>query len=90
MTAARSDFEIATDGRTVWVNAPNCVGRFCKFSAEVVDPDSLHPSNLLTASGESGRTGITEWRWFVDEIARLHGIAVPEDKRPSFALGATS
>lgn len=55
MTRAE-EFQINTDGRTVWVNAPNCVGRFCRHSAEVVLPNG----DILTRQG----SGLAEWGWF--------------------------
>ncbi len=79
--------EINTNGTTVWVNAPLCVGRFCRFSAEVTvyEGHDVARRAVVTMTNRNLQTGSVEWDWFVGEILRLHRITVEDRYRPAFA-----
>jgi len=74
--------ETTTDGRTVWVHGADgaCIGRFSPFGNDV-------HSNL---SGQmDGRTCLDctkapDWKRFVREMRRRHGVRVPKSMRPSW------
>lgn len=74
-------YEVLTDGHTVWVNdVVRCLGRFGRFSAEIVVRDG-RPITIINAQRKTSRT---EWSWFRDAIRRQHGIIVEETFRPEY------
>lgn len=79
-------YEVLTDGRTVWVNSDvKILGRFCKYSAELVVYNSeTGRDEVTTVSSAEGRTTAAEWAWFGDAIKRHHGIVVDETYRPEY------
>lgn len=62
----QSDF--STNGRTVWINAPHCIARFCPLSGEI------YPSTIIRQPWED---------WVVSVKARL-GIEVPQSLKPDW------
>lgn len=77
--------EVFTDGKTVWVNGPNCLGRFCRYSAEVVVYNSeTAQDEVLRVTGPGERTSAAEWDWFVEAVSEHHGIMI-ELSAPEYA-----
>jgi len=72
-------YEIHTDGRTVWVNNPTCVARFCRLSYEFVNFDKLECVGFV-AKGST----IEDWRTFVLAVFTRFGIAIPDKFMPSY------
>jgi hypothetical protein len=60
--------QIETDGRTLWVNSPICVGRFSPFGYEVQKGEDQHP----IASIEPDFSAFTE------ELKKAYGIDVEQ------------
>ncbi len=92
MTTGQPDrhaaFLIETDGRTVWVTGSDgsCIGRFGRLGVDVHRPFEQQ----LDGEGECltcthGPTGDAEWRLFVVEMLRHHGVCVDDAYRPAYA-----
>jgi hypothetical protein len=79
--------QIDTDGRTVWVNAPLCVARFCFHSGEVVK------QNPCCAVG--GRHSSSEfihpanWEKWKAKVKEFHDIDVPDKYKPEWCDAET-
>ncbi len=80
MTAS-SEYEITTDGRTVWVNGPTCLGRMCPVSAEVFDAQS-HPLVQIVTGKKTPST--KAWCWWVETMLAEHDIAIPDTYKPTW------
>jgi len=69
--------EITTDGRTVWVNAPICIGRFGPVGGEVMD--------YLPGIGYDGCECVQpNWAVWCKRMHEVHEIVIPEDMRPTW------
>lgn len=69
--------EITTDGRTVWVNAPMCIGRLGPTYAEVFSSKLSGGANDVYAY-----LGAGDWWWWVNKMKEIHGLEIPESYRP--------
>jgi hypothetical protein len=71
--------EITTDGRTVWINRPILIGRFCPISGEVVvgrDVETrVHPDK---------KPGQADWEWFKARMLEEHRVDVEDSFRPGY------
>lgn len=81
---ANDDFQIESDGITVWVNASDgsCLGRFGVMGVDIhraIDEQSMTGECLLCTHG---RTGPAEWRLFIDGMLEHHGVTVGDGHRP--------
>ena len=76
--------EVASDGDTVWVNNPICIGRFCRYGIDL-EP-RLQAQIGAAAYPEAGNT-LIEWRLFQALFAEHYGITISEQHRPSFLRG---
>lgn len=72
-TLRNKRYEVTTDGRTVWVNGPLCIGRFCPVSAEVLRVDGT----MLYKSPPA-------WTWWLQMMRWEHGVMVPDDFKPKW------
>ena len=80
------DFEITTDGKTVWINTPGvCLGRFSKTG---VDVHKTAEDHLETGAGCLQCDQIPNWDRFVAAMEKHHGIDV-RPYRPLWAWDAT-
>lgn len=70
-------YQIETDGRTVWVNAPLCIGRFCKLGGEVVKNKRCCMSSLTKQTEPN-------WQQWTKAMREVHGIDVPDKYRPEW------
>lgn len=77
-----ADIEVESDGRTVWVNAPCCLGRFCKVSAEVfaIPKDRHHCRDGYIECG-----ALPSWSWWKRRMLTAHDLEIPEEFRPEYA-----
>ena len=64
--------EITTNGITVWVNNPICVGRFCRLSGEIF-------------LGDQSISTKPEWASWRKEMKVRVGVNVPEKFRPRWS-----
>jgi hypothetical protein len=62
--------EQTTDGKTVWINAPVCIGRFCKRSFEIIDVNSCPLYYHCPV------TGLPCWESFKEKMYEYHGVRV--------------
>ncbi len=75
-------YEIESDGKTVWVNAPNCIGRFCKVSAEVfaIPKDKHeHPEGYIEFCATEHK-----WAWWVRRMLTAHGVVIEDKYKPEW------
>lgn len=75
-----NDYTIETDGRTMWVNAPNCVARFCPISAEIYGD----PSETRAVRGTDKVTQRETWLWFAAQVAERYGINLGNKHAPEW------
>ena len=75
--------EVTSNGDTVWVNdGVKCVGRFCKYSGEV-----LHPGEerfWLTGNIFTNRTEPMDWSMWCDQMRVLYKVNIPERLTPGY------
>jgi hypothetical protein len=75
----KDDFEILSDGRTVWVNTPSgCIGR---FSAKGVDVHKL-PEEQMEGGQCLDCTTDPDWDRFKASMLHYYGIEVGDEHRP--------
>lgn len=72
--------EVASDGRTVWVNNPLCVARFCPISRE------FQPTvdQLWCIQHEDKKPTAEDWDHFVEHVKSLFGVTIDQKHRPSY------
>lgn len=77
------DYQVVSDGRTVWVNAPD--GNLARFGLGGID---VHREPALQAAEGAclfctgDFTTQKDWAVFVDKVRELHGVEVEEQHRP--------
>lgn len=77
------DYEITSDGRTVWINGPlSLLGRFSRFGVDV------HAE--MKADGTGGecvgcKTGTPDWALFKKKMREVHDIEVGDVHKPAWA-----
>jgi hypothetical protein len=82
-----AEFQIITDGRTIWVNAPTgeCVGRFSKFG---IDAHTTVEEQLNGASQCLHCTHIkpdmNAWNEFVDDMKRFYHVDIEDSYLPNW------
>lgn len=78
--------ELMTDGKTVWVNAPDgmCVSRFTPRGVDVHGTTEQQLSGIQCEDcfQRNPETPDADWKRFVDSTKQIHGVAVPEQFRP--------
>ena len=72
--------EVTSDGRTVWINGPLLLARFCPVSREFCPAEdqmwtTAHPDYKPTAA---------DWDDFVERVKSLFGIEIPARHRPLY------
>lgn len=87
------DFQIDSDGKTVWVNGPDgsCLGRFGALGVDI----HRTMEDQLSGKGQCmlcthGSTGDAEWDLFVAGMKHHHGIAVSPRHKPARLTSAIS
>lgn len=83
--------EVASDGRTVWINRGECLARFCPISREYSAVDAKDSTTGVAYGVETHRhpeSGPTEadWAIFVSTVKRRWGIEVSEEHTPLYIL----
>lgn len=78
----RSDCEVTSDGRTVWVGGPDgcCLGRFSRFGVDV-HRDTQGQINIGACLD---CTTSTDWGRFVSSMRRHHGVVVSDEHKPDY------
>lgn len=83
------EFEILTDGMTVWVNSQSgmCIGRFSKFGVDVHNDLEIQENGGVQCLDCCHDLPHPEaWDRFVSSMQRHYDIALSEDLRPSYAV----
>lgn len=82
-----TQFEIDSDGRTVWVNSAMgvCVGRFSRFGIDI------HRDFTAQVAGEPEcldctheKPTLAEWERFKSGMMEHYGVVVGDEHRPEF------
>lgn len=73
-------FEVAYDGRTVWVNGKgNCLGRFSKSGIDVhKGAEEVAKTGRECFFCSHGQTDRSSWLAFKAKMLEHHGVEVPE------------
>lgn len=91
--------EVSSDGRTVWVNGPLLLARFCPISREYVKPSSKVSQGSVTDTDEGvfvqpltvphPEKGPTEEDWadFVASVQTRYGVRIEPKHKPAY-IGA--
>lgn len=88
-------YQIETDGRTVWINAPDGmnVGRFGRKGVDVHKPTAEQAAGGHCADCFPRSPSVwADWQRFRDSVKKNHGFEVPYDFRPAESgveVGAT-
>ena len=86
----QGDIEIFSDGRTVWVNTPECaIGRFGPYGIDV------HRTIQAQMEGQPeclacthGPTNLADWRRFQTLMIEHYNVMIPDNHMPSSIRGA--
>jgi hypothetical protein len=78
---ATAAYEIETDGRTVWLNAPTCVARFCPISAEIFAGAT---TEVRAVRGTDALTQRATWLWFSARVSELFGVSLGNKHAPEW------
>jgi hypothetical protein len=73
-------FEVASNGRTVWVNNPACVARFCPVSREF-QPTA---EQLWCINHDDAKPTMNDWQHFVDHVKSAFGVAIDAKHLPTY------
>lgn len=73
-------FEVASDGRAVWVNSPVHGGAVARFTATRVDVHT--PDGTGCVDCAEGPCGLVEWARFQQSTFETHGVVVSDEHRP--------
>jgi hypothetical protein len=76
---AAPKYEVLTDGKTVWVNNPTCVARFCKVSYEYADSFGFN-----TVAFVGTHRLAYDWAHFVILVKERFGIQIEDKYRPAY------
>ena len=68
-------YEITTDDRTVWINGPNCLARFCPVSGEIFPSEGGSRPLIMTGP---------YWRVWVAAVKEHLDIEVPDTYKPNW------
>lgn len=74
--------EIEGDGRTVWLNAPECLARFGLAGIDIhrglakqeEEGECLYCTHEITTPAD--------WKTFVEKVKEFYGVLIPEKFRP--------
>lgn len=85
------DFEVSSDGRTVWVNTVVCMARFCPVSreyAEVHAEESYSGFEYEEGSVAHPEEGpsLADWTKFMDGVKGRWGIVIGPEHTPLYIL----
>lgn len=90
--------EVSSDGRTVWVNAPLMVARFCPVSREFGPALGATEGVAMLTAFEFGawdtvkhvdaEPTAADWEAFKAEVQRRYGLVVSDEHKP-LCLGST-
>lgn len=83
-TVISNGYQVQSDGRTVWVNAPGdfCVGRFSAAGYEIERIDAA--GKTLERATHGGPVNQADWRYFVRQIQLIHSVSVGVEHLPRF------
>lgn len=77
------DYEIVSDGKTVWVNVPG--GNIARFGLGGIDihrEPMQQPDEGACLFCTHEFTTLDDWKTFVEKMRELHGIEVPDHNCP--------
>lgn len=82
----QGDFEITSDGRTVWVNANcgMCVGRFTKNHVDIhaSAKEQMNGVHCLDCFPSRGKSLDESWKQFKESMLTHHKVEIPEIYKP--------
>jgi hypothetical protein len=76
MAVKEKAYDITTDGRTVWVNAASCLGRFGLQGIDIHRPAAEQPDLGECLYCTHGPTTRADWDVFVAKMLEHHAIKV--------------
>lgn len=85
-TTIIAGYQVQTDGRTVWVNAPDGmnVGRFGVRAVDVHETTDKQLEGAHCADCFVRTDSVwNDWQRFRDSMKRVHGFEMPYDFRPT-------
>lgn len=84
----KENFEIATDDRTVWINAESgmCVARFTRFGMDVHEDAKaqLEGKHCLDCAMHLKGDIVKSWNRFVGSMKQFYGIDIPPRFKPKY------
>jgi len=81
MNEKQGEYEISSDGKTVWINGPLCVGRFCRFGIDVLDGIRI---KMTTPARPVGGAKLVDWQVFQTLMLDHYGVEVSNRHAPEF------
>ena len=75
--------DVTSDGRTVWVNAPVCVARFCPISREFFPT----VEQSWTIQHDDMKPTSDDWKHFVEYVQSLFAITIADHHHRPLYLG---
>lgn len=78
--------QIEFDGRTVWVNGPHCLARFCPISYEVADSTDFDTSYTVRRTDyvDAKKDWAEMWGEFKDLVRERFGVEIKEEAKPLY------
>lgn len=76
--------EITADDKTVWINAPICIGRFCPSSYEVAPKSEDVGSQAQLTMRVLPERQMSAWSNFKSLMKSTHNIEIPDSFCPSW------
>jgi hypothetical protein len=83
---AAPKYEVLTDGKTVWVNNPTCVARFCKASYEYAGTCGGYHTVAFVGTHRLAY----DWAHFVILVKERFGIQIEDKYRPAYVPSTSS
>lgn len=81
MIKPERQYEISSDGNTVWVNGSICVGRFCRHG---IDVDESIVAKMTTSAYPEGGMRLADWRVFQTLMRDHYNVEVDDRHAPMF------
>ena len=76
------EYQILSDGKTVWVNKPVLVGRFSRFGLDVHKPEICDGGHCIHCT--TGLPTPADWETFVAAMVEHFDVVVPDKHKPKW------
>lgn len=80
----KMDYEILSDGNTVWINSPAAIGRFGRFGIDIHRSLGEQSEKGECLHCTHGQTDNSSWKEFVVKMQEHYGITVGEEHKPKW------